>query len=374
MKIFKNSMRKGSSTIILVFLLVAVAVGLTIFIINIAQTPKVKVVTPNGPAPSVTRNINIPYRGEVPTFVAPTIAHPARKILKRDGQPIASFISDYGTTLLKWHKFVFIAGYDENKTSDGNLRILRHDMDSGLTVNVFDRDASGIFSDSRIPNQISGLRVVRDKLYFTLDGYLTQGGFFSINLTDATPAASLIFKEPVRLTNIDNHELLVNGFGDGCGGSATYWTIDLATNSRTKIIDSHLGCNTGEEFLGVDQKDRVVIGIHEVSKNDSGENVFPDQIYRSLWVMPLSDLASKSAVLAPDLMPEGITSAQFFSDLDEVFLEGNRAKFRFNIADLSLVKVDSLPEIPPNTNSGGKPVEEQFKALGLPGNYSLDIE
>lgn len=245
------------------------------------------------------------------------------------------------TDIVKWNNFLF---YEDPSSQ----KIISHDITTGETKAIHDAKTSGIksrLSYGDYEPTIREVRLVNDILFFSVgvpgEGFTSDGATYALDLPPkANPQKLIDF--PGEVKKIGNNYFIVRmDGGENCGGRGTYATVDIATKRALKITETRFGCQSGEEFIDVDKKARLIVAYH--NGTDMGAPDFGDLgIYDYVLAISLANPFLKEGLIAKQDMPQGITSIKYLEDRNQLLLVGKTA-YIFDLVTNKLNKITDFP-------------------------------
>ena len=249
-------------------------------------------------------------------------------VLKR-GEEIIYDFSPYGEWhIVRWENLLFYGtgGYD------WNFEVFSHNLDTGETELIYEEDSSDIY--------LSDLQAIDETLFFSIGGYLVQGATYWLDLPPDGPALWLADSRNAKIEYMNDRHWLIGGEGDACWRFTDYSFVDIANKKVTPIITSHGGCMEGEEYLGIDRTDRMILAHHTSGQNWHTLDPEPG-VYTYVVALRLSDL-EKGGIIAKQEMPEKIVMMRFSEEDNRLLLMGDS----IYLYDLSLNTLEKIVDSP----------------------------
>jgi hypothetical protein len=225
---------------------------------------------------------------------------------------------------------------------------------------------------SKLPD-VHGLEIFDNTLYFATTTLQSgKGNTYWMSLPPNTDPQIIKGSTGGSVSFFDNHYWLIWGYGDACAGKADYSLIDLVTKKVTHVASSFGGCADGEENIGIDKRDRMLMASHTWDET----NYVP--VFDYVVAIPLGNTTNKEGVIAKQDMPKGTNSITYLKDMDKLLLSGSQ-KYLYDFSTKTLSKTDLQEPTPtPNVSESWGSREEmilaELKALGLPKGYKFVLE
>lgn len=326
---------KNPGTIAILSILIVV---LTTIFFSVTALPEIRTNFKNPFAPPVPtvapqfkpiNNVVVPGTEPTPLVRGKTL------VLRRNdasgSATIATFSSDNSLDkIVRWGEWIFFS-----KSLPDKVQILAHNLTSGETQVLYDRDASGDFNGKqRKPDWVPSMEVIGDQLFFAVGGYLTAGATYYLPLPPMQKP-SLLEKTAYRIEKIDKYYFFIDAFGDGCGGGGKYYLFDPDSRRTTFVTNFEVGCQEGEDFIALDKRGMFLMAGHEGV----------DAIYKYVTAIPLNNLTIKEGVIAREQMPEKIVGREYSLERDQLFLLAPSAAYIFDFGTKQISKVVDFPKM-----------------------------
>lgn len=139
---------------------------------------------------------------------------------------------------------------------------------------------------------------------------------------------------------------LIGGVCTDYGCTTNYYLFNPKDKTTLKMIASEEGYSDGEEYIGVDQEDRMIIAYHENNLNDTLDRNYSgigDPLYKYIYALPIDNSNNKVNLLTKDKMPSNVHSIKLFPKSNKIILIGEEVNL-FDLNSLNITKILSLPE------------------------------
>lgn len=279
-------------------------------------------------------------------------------------ETLGIFSDSYDQNLLRWGDYLFYA--NQNYSNDSHLYSLN--LKSGENKLIYDQSARNDFPPEKFDSRyINDLQVIDNTLYFSVGGYMTSSADFAVPLPPVTGIKKLSDTDSIyHKTKINDLYFIVDGFGDACFGGGSYSLVDFKTKKVTKIVDSVSGCSEGEEYIGMDNSDRLIM---------AGHHSYEPIIYDYILAVPLANPSTKVGLIAKQNMPTNINKVWYFKDKNQLVLEGIE-NYIFDLQTNQLTKTDKklLPKEPTVTSNYNRSFKDKIKELNLPHEFQFVLK
>ncbi len=242
-----------------------------------------------------------------------------------------------------------------------NVQILAYNLKTGEEYSIYEEALRNDFKSNS--KYVSAIEVFNDQLFFSIEGYMTEGGTFWMPLTNFGQVTK-VEGGSGHITYWRNKYWLINGMGDACFSGRSSALFNLTTKKVTQIADSVTGCVEGEETIDIDKRDRMIMAFHDADVNDEE---FRNGMYKYIFAIPLDNPSQKEGVIAKQDMPDGIRSIRYLAETDQLLLVGSE-KYVFDFASQTLTKTD-LPVPTPTPQQEEKRFQDKIKEIQLPDGY-----
>lgn len=290
------------------------------------------------------------------------------KITQNGSEIIASPL--YKDYFIFWSDYLFYDGtvnkFDENK----NVKVFSYNFKTGEKKNIYDQDSRKDFSKKPFANFISRMQIIDNTLIISIGDYPDEGGTFYMTLPPRESFQKLSDGGAGTIKYWMNRYWILNSRGDACWSSSEYSLIDWETKKVTKIATSKVGCAGGEEAIGVDKKNRIILADHSGPPLDLNLNSVGT--YQYVIAIPLSNPEIKEGVIAKQDMPQGISSVKYLEDTDQLLLTG-KENYIYDFS-LKTITKSNIPVTIPTEASNPNYMDEQAKELlkKLPLEYKFE--
>jgi hypothetical protein len=269
-------------------------------------------------------------------------------------------------SIVQWNNLIFYSVSLKDENNENYNQIHEFNLDTEADRIVFDQNTQKNFPNSKGRPGLSQMKIINNTLYFWYSGYLANSGVFALPLPATGEAKLVATADGPDVVYFKNHYWIYASDGDGCGGWASYYLLNINTNEATHVLDSSEGCFEGEQYIGIDANDRMI-----VSYNTGGGD------YTYIYAIPLGEPSIKQGIIAKQDMPQGITKVTYLSDTNQIFLSGKNSFF----VDLSSNTMNQTNQIPatPSPQSTSFPYDisklsDQINALTMPSEYKFILE
>ncbi len=289
-----------------------------------------------------------------------------------DGKPVTvlTFCGDecFSNYLLQWNDWLF---YNRSTSIHG------YNLTTEKNVVIYDVSLHKSDFKTRAPNEVSDMQVINNTLYFSLGGYLTNGGIFWLDLpfTDNPLPHKLIDSANAKIIQWENKSWILGGSGDACWGITDFSLVDLSTKTVSHIAKSTTGCIEGEEYVGIDKKNRMILAFHTPDREGGTVDKGTKGIYQYILAVPLANPEASESIVSKQDMPQDITAVKYSKDMDKLYLLGNE-NYLYDLATQVMTKVDMVPDVFPTTFPQWKDqkISEVIKGISLPAGYHFVYE
>ncbi len=330
-----------------------------------------------------------------PTQITPT---PVVKnlVLKKDvngqSQVVFSLCEncsiDYVAYLMEYveqgNDWLFYPTFENN-----GIQIKGYDLKTNKIKTIYDlneNQADFQGGEGDLPTDIWDMQIIDNTLFFSFGGYFTQGATFWVDLTAVAEPHKIADAPNAKIVFWEDRYWIIGGGGDGCAGFTDYSLIDLATKEANHITTIEVGCDGGEEYIGIDKKDRMLVAFctwqpPPVGREDEGDE---EEKCQYVIAIPLSNPSLEEGVIAKQEMPADISSIEYLKDSDQLLLVGKgEEEYLYDFSSKLITKVDTpVPTPIPSPGVyekffGNKinntTVEDRIKDLNLhlPSGYRL---
>lgn len=304
---------KGNLTIVLGVILILIILGISYFVFNLTKKGR----------PSST-----------PDTTQPRTEYKSKNLVlnkKTDNgsEVIFSFPESGDKRVIRWNDFLFYGsqGYGEK------VELFSHNLKTGETKTVYEEESRNRY--------ISDLQAIDNTLFFSVGGYLAGGATYWINLPPTGKPQKLTDSANGRIEFMNNRYWLIGGEGDSCWGTTNYSLLNINTKRITPVATSNVGCTEGEEFIGIDKRERMLLSFH-VSNLASTPEQESLGIYKNIVAVPLTNPSVKTEVISKQEMPVGINTIKYSEQQDKLLLFGNAVY----IYDFSTNKLNKVLDVP----------------------------
>ena len=315
------------------------------------------------PVPTLYYQKISPYPTKVPQYTLVSNGKDNSEILRTDR---------YSNTMFAlWKDILFWT--DE---SDNNLQVYAYNPETKIKTVVFNREEY-FKGERKEVDSFGDFQVIGNELYFSFAAYLRGSYGFWVKL----PSYLIIPADySGSIARMNGRYWIINGMGDACWGSASYSLLNISTKKINKVFDSVSGCIDGDEFIGIDGgKDRIIAGSH-VTWPSSLEVNSSNQLFTSLFAIPINNPKSKTALLDKDKIPEGVYSVLL--DGDVVYLQADLGREKYMCYQYRLVSQSLEPgyggkckfDFETVDNSPSNDTWKKVRDLLLPELYSVTIQ
>lgn len=236
--------------------------------------------------------------------------------------------------ILRWQNYLF---FQPTVNVDLDEKLVRYNIDTGKT--------DVVYSENRDNRYLTNLQMINGTLYFSISGYLAGADTFWLSSPTSTPQ-KLANSGGSRIDFEHGRYWLKGGEGDACWGIETFALFNPTTKTVTPVATSESGCAGGEEFIGFDSKDRMLMASHQ---NLEGSKYPDEQIYEYVSAIHIDSPTTKDVVIAKESMPEGITGIKYSSQSGQIAMVGKE----LYLHDLNSSETKKIADVP-NDWMGGK--------------------
>lgn len=244
-------------------------------------------------------------------------------------------------TAVRWENYL-IYGNDGHYGDDIEIKMYDLLNNSDRIIFRLSDHADKFYKEQSLPVYISDMKVVDNILFFSLGGYLLEGGTFWIDLNNPKTANLIIKTKNARLYQKNSKWLISSGAGDSCWGEGEYHLLDVINMKVVSTINYKVGCNEGDDVIGIDKSNNFVIGFHTMIWGELGDD---NGSYKYIELANIENPNLRTKIIPEENMPEGITEAFYYEQDNKIWLIGNESFF-FDISSGELLKVDESTLIP----------------------------
>lgn len=293
----------------------------------------------------IQKHINEPTIAISPT-VAPTPT-PLPKIeswsLKHNSQTVATFNENFTYEIKNWKNYLFFIDTKESK-------LRRLDTATNAITTIYEASKSGIKPEVTYDNTPAGfgyLDIIDNSLVFNINaqgnGFTRIGATYAMNLaSEQTPRIMMDF--PGYIEKISAHLMLTQTTGgDTCGGIRLMATFDPESATARKIATTHIGCSTGEEFIGISKNNRMILAYQDGKTGPGGPFYDGLSHYEYVLALPLDNPENKEGLIARSEMPANVNDIKYYPEFEKLLLVGNSV-YQFDLSAQKLSKITDLPE------------------------------
>lgn len=289
-----------------------------------------------------------------------------------DGKPVTvlTFCGDecFSNYLLQWNDWLF---YNRSTSIHG------YNLTTGKSTVIYDISLHTSDFKGKAPTGVSDMQVINNTLYFSLGGYLRSGGIFWLDLpfTDNLLPHKLIDSANAKIIQWENRSWILGGSGDACWGMTNFSLVDLSTKTVSHIAKSTTGCIEGEEYVGIDKKNRMILAFHTPDREGGTVEKGTKGVYQYILAVPLANPEASEGIVAKQDMPQEITAVKYSKDMDKLYLLGNE-NYSYDLVTQVMTKVDTVPDEFPTTFPQWKDqkISEVIKGISLPAGYHFVYE
>lgn len=275
------------------------------------------------------------------TKLQPSVKQEKKLVLKRtDGDKekvIVSYASYQNRTITRWGNWLF---YEK----DNN--VVMEDIKTGESKILYQSATGG---DNR-SGSLYALQVFDNTLFFSYGEYITKHPVYWLDLPQK--GQPQILKEEAEnggIIKIRDKYYLVESDGDACVGWGEYSLLDISVKKLTFLVSVKSGCASGDEYLGVDLKDRMILAHHEVPKE--GEkiespffNEFTSTVYKYVYAISVTNPAVREGIIAAQNMPKDVAGMFYLEDQNEILILGKAVTIYHLNSDQMEIIIDSSPK------------------------------
>lgn len=268
----------------------------------------------------------------------------------------------WGNQIIQWGDWIFYGSGDYVS----NVQVFGFNLKTEEEKIIYDQEKEGYLSAEGNRRYVGEMQIINNGLFFSIGGYLASGAIYWINLPPQGTAKRLVGQANGRIEYMNNQYWVIGGEGDACGGGQTYSLLDINTKKVTHIADSLLGCVDGEEYIGIDIRNRMILSYHT---GENSDNI--DYAYKYVTAIPLLNPSVKEGIIAKQNMPAGISSVYYSEKDDQLWLSG-KENYIFDFKTKEIVKVDTKFVIPtPTPEVQEKSFRDKIKDIRLPEGYEF---
>lgn len=230
-------------------------------------------------------------------------------------------------------------------------------------------------SDPKAVGDLTQIKVIGDKLFVSIGGYLVIGATYMIDLNTGEQV-KIGDTRNANIVNFKNYFWLLEGEGDACWGFTKFWLLDPLTGKLTFIAQSNVGCQPGEQYIGIDNRERMLLANHTAFGSGYGNSSKnPDEMFTYIIAIPISNPKIKEGIIAVEEMPSDIKDVSFLQATDQILLLGQNKNYIYDLATRKFEEISNIPEYDDSKYSfmseKSSSPEEMFEGLDLPNDFKL---
>lgn len=335
-QMFDNKQHKTMRTLSYVLLITFITVACITFYGSIALKQNENVqhlatLTIPPLSPTVEATPTQPF----PTKVIPTPE--PKRLIKRvssEGAKVVFIFDKYEPNIIRWQNYLFYGYYHDPNKAYGALTIYRHNIKTGETQEIITRTNESL--------AVGQLTLIENTLFFTFVGYMAEGETYWIDLDSEHIPHKLAYNDSGIVTQIKGRYYFIVSEGDSCWGKADYFLIDLNTKKLTPVAFTYTGCGGGDEYLGINNNDQMILANH-IGATKYNYGWPPPNLYSSILFIPLSSPTDRKYIISPQTMPSDILLVKYSDKRDELLLVGD-AVYIYSFSRDRLEKIIEFPK------------------------------
>lgn len=285
-------------------------------------------------------NANIPDLTPNPTSLPtaiPTPTHEPKWLLQKKSpyssvQTIFEFNRNGLNYIKRWKDYLiysyYIGSNDNVGKNDKSLNIYRYNLTTEKGDILFHKVSKELAVES--------FQLIENTIFFHLGGYQQEGESYWIDLNYNFTIHKLAQEGTVE--KIRNHYFLIKEEGDECWSRADFSLLNIKTKIITPIAKTQSGCLEGDEYLGINYQDQMLLAHHE---RDS-MYLIPQGKYTNIIGISLSEPWQKNYLLNTVTMPNSIVAMKYSDEENKLLLLGD-ALYIYSFDTDELQKIVDLP-------------------------------
>jgi len=239
---------------------------------------------------------------------------------------------------VQWKDFLFYP-IESTNNDVSEVKLMSYNLVSGETKTIYQEkpQKETFFLD---------IKIINDTLYFSFGGYMQKNSVYYLNLPPSSAPIEIAKGRNQTIELIRNNYFIVGGDGDSCGGFHDYSFLDIKSKKVIPIFSGVSGCIEGEEYLGIDSKNRLLFSYHTVMYSDDEEK-YP---YKNLGYVSIFNPNIKGDILGKEKFSDGISFIGYSEKLDKLLLVLKSKFLIYNSASDSIEKEIDIPNNIDNFN------------------------
>lgn len=240
--------------------------------------------------------------------------------------------------IIRWKNYLFFPpssdfkSYNFKADYSPETKLVSYNLSTGEISAVYEEDTT------KISRMLSDLQVIDDTLFFTVSGYLAGGETFWLDSPEGNPQ-EVVHDMPMgtsAIEKINDMYWLIGGEGDSCWGEKYFYLLDTKTKRASSVAMQYSHCDEGGEiFLGIDNKDRMIMAMYESNQMDY-------QRYTQISAIPITNPSHRVILLSKEDFPENTMSLNYSPEQNKLLVSGND----ISIFDLETKSLDMIAELP----------------------------
>jgi len=217
------------------------------------------------------------------------------------------------------------------------------------------------------------IKIFDDYLYLTFGEYMKMGSVVRINLRTASDTEVISnIRNPSVLFYRDKY-WIIGGEGDACWSTGVFYLHSIDSGITRKLAEYEYSCGTGQSFIGLDNKNRLLFARHVQVISDNPDE---DGVIENIQAVPVDSPETIVDVISKNDIPKGIKYAFLDENGNNIYLEGNK-NYSYNLATGSLLESNEAfkeiqrQQFPRNEWYDS---QENFRKLNLGNKYLLRID
>lgn len=198
------------------------------------------------------------------------------------------------------------------------------------------------FHDDNEMLYIGLLRIIDGTLFFGTGGYMQSGGTYWMSLPPTGKPVKMLTSANSRIVEEWGHTWITSGEGDGCGGGGSHYLFDSKAKTAVHIADSAYGCMEGEELMGVDKEDRILVATHRQPTELSNDEFGDFAEYTEIKTAPLSDPQNFSTILKAG-MPKNIAYVVYLEKSNAFYMGSKDITYFYDLDRSKLSEISGIP-------------------------------
>jgi hypothetical protein len=237
-----------------------------------------------------------------------------------------------------WQNYYFYS----NGIYQENLQYLVKNLDTGETNIIFSQKNNNFNQAKPFSLYVVDQKVINDKLYFSIGGYLSKSGLFVLNLPP-TGKPKMISNIGGQITNMNNSFWIIDGIGNGCWGGASYYTLNTKTDQVKKITSVEELCDdSGTKFIGINKDSQFIVGSYKYDQTSENKINYID--------IALIDINNPKKIQTINNLPSGIDNIGYLKENNNLILFNHATAYLYDFLSQKFSEIFTYPNIWQNTD------------------------